>query len=129
VTAFVDSDALIDCLRGNPAAREWVSGQRAGDLLVPGIVALELIAGCRNRAEQGDVLEFLAQFPIVWPEPPEGAAALGLYVKHGLSGGIGVDDCIVAAMAVHRGVRLLTFNLRHYRVVAGLDVAEPYARS
>ncbi len=128
MTVLLDSDVLIDCLRATAAAREWIAGEREDELVVPGIVALELLAGCRNRVEQRRVLAFLDQFPVVWPAPHEGAAGFDLYVKHGLSGGIGILDCAVAAMALERGARLLTFNLRHFRVVEGLDVAEPYAR-
>lgn len=129
MTVLLDSDVLIDCLRATAAARAWSASERADELLVPGIVAMELLAGCRNRAEQRRVLAFLAQFPVVWPTPDEGAAALDLFVRYGLSDGIGILDCAVAAMALQRDARLLSFNLRHFRAIDGLAVDEPYRRS
>jgi len=128
VTVMLDSDVLIDCLRAAPAARAWIGGDRDEVLVVPGIVAMELVAGCRNRVEQRRVLAFLDRFEVVWPESTEGAAALDLYVRHSLSDGIGIMHCMVAAMALHRGARLYTFNARHYRRIEGLAVLEPYAR-
>jgi predicted nucleic acid-binding protein len=128
VTVLVDSDVLIDCLRATPEALVWLRASRADGLLVPGIVALEVLAGCRNRREQGQVRKFLARFPVVWPEAREGAAAMAIYLEHGLAHGTGILDSMVAAMAIGRGLRLLTFNLRHYRAVEGLDAAEPYPR-
>ncbi|MBI5832222.1 MAG: hypothetical protein HZB16_07940 [Armatimonadetes bacterium] len=58
------------------------------------------------------------------------AAALDLYVRHGLSDGIGIHGCVVAvlALALGRSATLLTFNRRHFSLVAGLAVLEPNDR-
>lgn len=56
------------------------------------------------------------------------AAALDLYVRHGLSDGIGIHGCVVAALALGRSATLLTLNRRHFSLVAGLAVLEPNDR-
>ncbi len=129
MSVLVDSDVLVDCLRGTPEAGHWLAGVRNAELSVPGIVAMELLAGCRNRQEQGRVLVLIERFPVVWPTPDEGAAALDLYVRYGLAHGIGVLDCLVAAIALSRQTSLLTFNRRHFGAVDGLVIQAPYQRS
>jgi predicted nucleic acid-binding protein len=45
MTALLDTDILIDCLRGLPAAQTWLAGSANQTFEVPGIVAMELIGG------------------------------------------------------------------------------------
>ena len=125
---FLDTDVLIDCLRGSAAAREWL--QRAGGepCAIPGVAAMELIMGCRNKAELGQVQDFLGRFSIIWPEPAEFAQAYELLVTHKLDSGLGIPDCLIAATCVQRGARLYSFNLKHFQVVRNLIAENPYSR-
>ena len=52
MSGCLDTDVLVDCLRGLPAAKAWMLANRgAEEFVVPGIAAMELVAGCRNQAE------------------------------------------------------------------------------
>jgi predicted nucleic acid-binding protein len=42
---------------------------------------------------------------------------------------LSIPDCLIAAMALARSARLYTFNLKHFRIIEGLDVQSPYTRS
>jgi len=83
---------------------------------------MELVMGCRDGEDLKQVERFLAAFTIVWPEVPEFVAAYHLLVAHRLSSDLNIPDCLIAATALSRGARLYTFNLKHFRVVPGLDV-------
>jgi predicted nucleic acid-binding protein len=41
---------------------------------------------------------------------------------------LSIPDCLVAAMVLERSWQLYTFNLKHYRVVPTLNIAQPYQR-
>ena len=45
-----------------------------------------------------------------------------------LSHGLGVLDSLISACAVGRSATLYTFNAKHYSVVPGLVLAQPYTR-
>jgi len=45
-----------------------------------------------------------------------------------LVGALNIPDCLIAATALSRNARLYTFNLKHFQVVPGLDVVQPYPR-
>ena len=128
MTVCLDTDVLVDCLRGIPEAQSWLNSAPDDAFIVPGIVAMELIAGSQNQADLKRTQKFLSSFNVVWPEASDFRRAFDLLATHYLSSHLGIPDCIVAAMSLERSLRLNTFNRKHYQVVTGLDVQEPYQR-
>jgi len=120
---LVDTDVLVECLRGSVAAKNWLESFPKEAFAIPGAVAMELIIGCRNQAELQQIREFLGSFSLAWPNASEFAQAHELLVAHRLSSGIGIPDCLIAATALARAARLYTFNLKHFQAVPGLDAA------
>jgi len=125
---LVDTDVVVDCLRGTAPSREWLQRTSTEALGLPGVVAMELLIGCRNRAEIQHLQKFLDTFAIVWPDASEFARAYELLAEHRLASGLGIPDCLVAAMALVRKARIYTFNSKHFRVIPGVDAQEPYSR-
>ena len=125
---LLDTDVLIDALRGLPASRAWLESESADNFVIPGIVAMELLVGCRNQVEQARVQKFLAAYPLLWPDATDFARAYGLLSAHRLSNGVGIPDCIIAALAIGHHAPLCTFNRKHFQAFAGLDLREPYPR-
>lgn len=93
-----------------------------------GFAALELAYGCLNARELRAVRAFLRPFLIVWPSEVDLQRALTNYASLHLSDGLGVMDALIAATATGRGVPLLTFNVKHFRVIPGLITEQPYMR-
>ena len=125
---LLDTDVLIDCLRGTIPAQQWLKQIATQSFAVPAVAAMELVMGCHDRADLQRIERFLAAFKVIWPEPSEFAAAYQLLLAHRLSSGLSIPDCLISATALARGARLYTFNFKHFRVVPGLDVAHPYSR-
>ena len=128
MTVFLDTDVLIDCLRGTSYAQQWLENHAASTFFVPGVVAMELVMGCRNQAELRRIEQFLANFPLLWPQATEFVQAYQLLSQYRLSHGIGISDCLIAAMALSHSARLYTFNLKHFAIIPNLDVQRPYER-
>jgi predicted nucleic acid-binding protein len=122
---LVDTDVLVDCLRGSDASKAWLRQVAKDSFAIPGVVAMELVMGCQNREDLRRVERFLSSFAVAWPEASEFAAAYELLVAHRLSSGLNIPDCLIAATALTRAARLYTFNVKHFRVVSGLDVQQP----
>ena len=49
---LLDSDVMVDVLRNHPPAVAWLNGLSSTPVSLPGIVAMELLQGCPNLAEQ-----------------------------------------------------------------------------
>jgi tRNA(fMet)-specific endonuclease VapC len=125
---LIDTDVLVECLRGSDAANTWLRSLPIETFAIPGVVAMELVVGCRNHAELQQIRKFLSAFTVSWPDASESAQAFELLTAHRLASGISIPDCLIAAMALVRGARLYTFNLKHFQSVSGLDARSPYSR-
>ncbi len=68
MSVFLDTDVLVDCLRGTKAAEEWLESNPRESFQIPGIVAMELIIGCQNKAALKRTQKLLQSFEIAWPE-------------------------------------------------------------
>ena len=126
---FLDTDVLIECLRGVSQAKAWLKKEESRSFQIPGVVAMELVLGARDKVDLERIQRFLGSFTIIWPESAEFARAYQLLAKHRLVAGISIPDCLIAAMSVARSTRLYTFNLKHFQIISGLDVQAPYPRS
>jgi predicted nucleic acid-binding protein len=61
---LLDSDVMIDILRNYPPAMEWFDAlDENEEIALPGYVLMELIQGCRNKAEQ-DRLQRAVSIPM-----------------------------------------------------------------
>jgi len=128
MSALVDTDVLIDVLRGVDPAKAWLEEMAEEEFFIPGYAAMELVAGCRNKHELNKCLRFLDAFEMAWASAPESNVAFDYLVSYRLSDGLGIPDCLIAALAKSKSFTLYTFNARHFRVIPGLDVREPYHR-
>lgn len=127
---LLDSDVLIDLLRGCAPALAWFNAlPQDEELLVPGYVVMEVIQGCRNRAEQERVERSLAGYGVVWLSPADCDKALRVFAEYRLSRQAGILDVLIGQIAVSLDVALCTFNQKHYAFIAGLQTSQPYARA
>lgn len=124
---LLDTDILIDIQRSYAPALTWFASLI--DLpSVPGFVVMELIQDAQNAQQVRQALRLLAPLPVVWPTEVDCARALSDFTAYHLSHSLGLIDAMIAACAVGRSATLCTFNVKHYRIVPGLVMEQPYTR-
>jgi predicted nucleic acid-binding protein len=64
---LLDTDVAVDILRGHPPAVAWLQGLGSAPLGLPGLVVMELIQGCQNKADQQRVEQFCHPYALYWP--------------------------------------------------------------
>lgn len=126
---LLDTDVMIDVLRAYAPALGWLDGLGNAPVGLPGLVALELVQGCRNREEQRRVEKSLQNYKLFWPTAADSNRALHDFLRVHLKSGIGMIDTLIAETAIGLDVPLATFNDRHYRVIRTLKTIQPYQRS
>lgn len=119
---LVDTDVLVDFLRGHSKAVAFVNRHFAR-IILSSIVVAELYAGVKGNAEESTLGNFISMFRVV-PVTTEIARAGGLY-KHSYSKshGVGLADAILAATAKAEAAELRTLNVKHYPMLKGLRPA------
>lgn len=123
---LVDSDVLIEHLRGNAAARDWlVSARQSSGPLAVSVVSLTEIAGGMRSPERREVMRLLGsmhRFQVTEQVAWRAATLMREYSRS--HSGIGLGDYLIASTALTEGLELATLNLRHYPMFAGL--ARPF---
>jgi predicted nucleic acid-binding protein len=125
---LVDTDIMVDIMRRHPPAVAWLDSLGAEVVGIPGLVAMELLQGCRNREEQQQLEGFLRSYQRYWPSQPDCARAFDDFAAYHLSHSFGILDALIAETALGLGVQLASFNTKHYGVLTTLQTIQPYAR-
>lgn len=126
---ILDTDVMVDLLRGYPPAVAWMDSLGEAEIALPGFVVMELIQGCRNKHEQRMLQQRIAPYNVLWPGPEDCDQALATFTRLHLSSNVGVLDVLIAQTALALGEPLYTFNTKHYRDIQGLKTVEPYGRT
>lgn len=124
---LVDSDVLIDFLRGLPEARNFILSLPR-EAAISAITVAELHVGVREGKERAALQGMLDSFRIL-PLDAEIAQRGGLWRRDfGRSHGVGLNDALIAATAAFHALSLATLNLKHYPMLQGDQVFVPYLK-
>ena len=126
-----DTDVLVDAGR---EIEDAVSALEQADQrftpAVSTITQMELIVGCRDKAELRVLNRFLARFRLLPVDVAISARAVELLREYRLSHGLLIPDALIAATALTHRINLVSKNQRDYRFVQKLNLLpypEPFA--
>jgi len=119
---LLDTDVLVDFLRGESKAVAFVNAHSAR-IILSSIVVAELYAGVKDDEEQDALEDFVSIFPVI-SVSAEIAKIGGLYRRdYGKSHGVSLADAILAATVEAEEAELKTLNVKHYPMFEGLRPA------
>ncbi|MCC6499259.1 MAG: type II toxin-antitoxin system VapC family toxin [Anaerolineales bacterium] len=125
---LLDTDVMVDILRGFDPAIDWLNSLQEEGVGVPGFVAMELLQGCQNSKEQRQLEKELTEYELYWPDAEDCHRALETFSSYRLSDNIGLMDALIAETVVGHKAQLATFNTKHFRVLKSLQSIQPYKR-
>ncbi len=125
---LLDTDILIDLLRRYPPAVTWFNALTEAPA-VPSLVAMELIQGCKNADDLRAVNTLVQPLHKVWLTETDCQRALVDFNRFYLSHNIGLIDALISACSIRLGAELCTFNGKHYKMITGVLLTQPYTRS
>lgn len=125
---IVDTDVMVDLLRQHQPALDWLDDLGDEQPLIPGLVAMELIDGCKNTREVRSTREVLSRYHIIWPSEDTCVSAQSVFTDNKPKYGLGIIDALVGQMAVTLGLPLVTFSKKHYQCIPQLQTIQPYER-
>jgi len=125
---LLDTIVLINLSRGIVTAADYVDEERRKGvpLFVSVVSAIELIVGCRNKAEVNKAAKLVAKFSSIYLNQAISTKAYKLILSYSKSHGLMIPDSLIAATALAEGLELASDNDRHFKMITGLSVNRPY---
>ncbi len=122
---LIDTDVLIDYLRGQPDAVGYLDGLTE-PLLISVITVAELYAGVREGDERTRLDQFVGAFQVVPVDP--GIAQKGRLFRRDYlkSHNVALADALIAATADSMQATLVTLNQKHFPMLGSVFV--PYRK-
>lgn len=85
IKALLDTDVLVEVLRGRPEAVSWLASRPASTAGVPMIVWMELIQGSRDQEERDRITNRLASHVLVHLKTGDSQVASAWFAAYWLS--------------------------------------------
>lgn len=123
---LLDTDVLIDYLRGEPLATAYLE-ERTETLRVSAITVAELFAGVREGKERRTLDAFVGVFEVVAVSPQIAERGGMIRRDYKQSHNTGLADAIIAATAEHELASLVTLNGKHFPMLE--HIVTPYRKT
>ena len=125
---LIDTDVLIDYLRGHPRAVAFISAL-PDTVYISSIAVAELHVGVREGRERVALADLLSTLSCL-DVSAEIAQQAGLLRRDfGRSHGVGLNDAIIAATALAHGLQLCTLNVKHFPSLKKSQLKQAYDKS
>ena len=122
-SVIVDTDVLIDAARGVSEAVTCLEQiEQNAALAISVVTQMELIIGCRNKADLRSLERFLARFQVLDVNERISTIAVNLLRRYRLSHGLLIADALIAATSLALGLPFITKNERDYRFIAEIQM-------
>ena len=126
ILTIVDTDILIDVAKNIADAVECLADiEQHSVLAVSVITQMELLVGCRNKAEQRHMERFLERFQVLKLTEQVSDTATNLLLQYRLRHGLAIPDALIAATAITLNQPFISKNQRDYRFIKGIQLL-PY---
>ncbi len=89
---------------------------------MPVIVAMELVAGMRNKQELQQMGKHINSYNLLQIDAESSRLSLDLMREFRLSHGLQIPDSLIGAMAIANGLPLFTYNLKDFRFLPGIQL-------
>jgi predicted nucleic acid-binding protein len=119
---MVDSDVLIWYMRGNLKAYKAI--EKLNGFFISVVTYMELVQGMRNKRELTLLRHALRKWnaKVLFINEDISAKAMFLVEQHYLSNSLVLADTLIASTAISNGLKLLTGNTKHYKIIKNLEL-------
>ena len=125
---LIDTDILIDALRGYTPAGEFIRKVQDSPfgITISSITAMELLVGCHDSAELRRITSHIEALRTIHITEAASARAIEWIRLFRLSHSLQIPDALIAACAYTSGLPLYTNNTKHFKMLPSLTIIRPY---
>ncbi len=119
---MIDSDVLIWYMRGNPKAYHVIEEQNGFFISV--VSYMELVQGMQNKRELTLLRKTMRNWnaKILYINEDISTKAMFFVEQNFLSHSIVLADALIEATAISNGLKLLTSNIKHYKILKNIEL-------
>ena len=119
---MIDSDVLIWYMRGNQKAYKVIEEQKGFFISV--VSYMELVQGMQNKRELTLLRKTMRNWnaKILYINEDISAKAMFFVEQNYLSLSIVLADALIGATAISNGIKLLTSNIKHYKILKNIEL-------
>ena len=119
---MIDSDVLIWYMRGNSKAYNTIEEQNGFFISV--VTYMELVQGMQNKRELTLLRKTMRNWnaKILYINEDISTKAMFFVEQHFLSHSIVLADALIGATAISNGLKLLTSNIKHYKILKNIEI-------
>jgi predicted nucleic acid-binding protein len=122
--AILDSTVILHIFRKYKPAVAWFKGDER--YWVTSITWMEVMVGVTNKRAQVETLDLLDRFETLYVTQADQERAMQQVERFQFSHHIGMNDCLIAAVAYRMQVPLYTHNLKDMTPMLGALAIQPY---
>ncbi len=119
---MIDSDVLIWYMRGNQKAFNVIEKQNGFFISV--VSYMELVQGMQNKRELTLLRKTMRNWnaKILYINEDISTKAMFFVEQHFLSHSIVLADALIGATAISNGLKILTSNIKHYKILKNIEL-------
>lgn len=123
---ILDTNILVDILRGYPPALTW--GQSNADMVLalPSVVRMEMVLGTSDKQTLQKAQRLMKPYPILFPSEADAQSAMERFEQFHLSHRVEIMDCFIAALSMRLQLPIYSRNVRDLAVFGDVSVIAPY---
>lgn len=124
VDALLDTNIIVDLLRGYPPALAWIATQHSPAICR--FVYMEVVQGAENKQKMQQSIKFLGRFTLIEHTQEDFLWATGQIVKYRLSYNVDLTDALIAAPVHRLNLPFYTRNTKHFLPMIPNLLNQPY---
>lgn len=117
-----DTDILIEAFKNNPKSIQTIRNVGVENIALSAITLMELYFGALNKKELALIKNRLSGLDIIRISDEISDIAIQLIEKYSKSHKLHIPDALIAATAIRHNLKLLTYNIKDFRYIKGLDL-------
>ncbi len=123
---ILDSSIIIDITLRLPDAEQWMRQVKGLQGAITSITIMEVLRGARNKQELTRLGRELSRFRDIHILERDSRWAVQQFRVFWLSHQIGMNDCLIAAVAARMQLPLYTLNLKDFAPLPDVNAQKPY---
>lgn len=123
---ILDTTILIDLLYLHQKAIDWFLTMPASEAATTVISLMEVLQGASNKQEMASLGRFLSRFQHLHLNKQDTEWALLQFRTFWLTHRIGMNDCLIASVAVRFSIPVYTVNDRDFIPLPNVKTIRPY---